>query len=300
MKVIYLQLPNIVSMNQSFPYIAELLRREQCVIVPDLGAFVAKRVGATIDTKRAVMLPPRMEVVFNSRIRHDDGMLTNFIARSEGISYKAAADEVGEFVRYAKRQINLGQPLMIGGVGTMRRTADGEAAFTVDRQNDLLTESYGLPSLPLRRATTAEHASIAVPSRVGRVAASVAILVGLLLVAPETRIDNAASYTKADISEMLVAPKTAPEVAAEKPMTDGPRYCLIVASFKTAVEADEYIAEQGRSGVSGLEKIRQRGNGRVRVSAASFDTRDEAVQRNRQLRRVAGFEKSWILRCDAR
>lgn len=287
-------------MNQSFPYIAELLRQEQCVIVPDMGAFVAKRVGATIDTKRGVLLPPRMEVVFNSRIKHDDGLLTDFIARQEGISYKAAAAQVSEFVRYATRQISQNSPLIIGGVGAIRRNANGETVFTAEQQNDLLTESYGLPTLPLRRATTeGTHLSTIVSGNVKRVAASVAILVGLLLIAPETRMDNAAGYAKADISEMLVAPKTLPE-QVEEPKAEGPRYCLIVASFKTKGEADEYIETQRRSGVSGLEKIQQRGNGRVRVAAASFETHDEAVQRNRQLRKVPGFEKSWILRCDAR
>lgn len=287
-------------MSQSFPYIADLLRREQCVIVPDMGAFVAKRVGATIDTKRGMLLPPRMEVVFNSRIKHDDGLLTDFIARQEGISYKAAAAQVSEFVAYAGRLMKQNTPLIIGGVGTMRRTTSGETVFMMEQQNDLLTESYGLPTLPLRRATTeGARLSTVVTGNVKRVAASVAILVGLLLIAPETRMDNTAGYAKADISEMLVSSKTLPE-AAEEPKAEGPRYCLIVASFKTAGEADEYIDMQRRSGVSGLEKIRQRGNGRVRVAAASFETHDEAVQRNRQLRKVPGFEKSWILRCDAR
>lgn len=286
-------------MNQLSTYINELLHEADCVIVPGLGAFVAYRVGAMIDAKRGMLLPPRKEVVFNGKLRHDDGLLTDYVARREGVGYAEAAAMVREYAEHVAGQLR--EPhgaVLIGGVGTLRMTAGGEISFTGDATNDLLTESYGLGVLAVR-AVGREAVRVRVPmvGDVRRAAVSAVLLIGLLLVSPSTKIDNQAGYAKADISEMFMSPKAAGAVV--EPADNAPRYCLIVASFRTEGEADDYIAAMSRSGVGGLEKVRTSGNGRVRIAAASFASHDEAVRENRRLRRVPGFEKSWILRCDA-
>ena len=68
-------------------YISDLLYRYDCVIVPDFGGFVANRIGAKVNNFTHTFSPPSKQLTFNSLLKHNDGLLANYIASSENISF---------------------------------------------------------------------------------------------------------------------------------------------------------------------------------------------------------------------
>ena len=69
-------------------YINDLLYRYDCVIVPDFGGFVTNRIGAKLNSDTHTFSPPTKQIAFNSHLKHNDGLLANYIASSEQISFE--------------------------------------------------------------------------------------------------------------------------------------------------------------------------------------------------------------------
>ena len=75
-------------------YISDLLYRYDCVIVPDFGGFVANRVGAQVNNFTHTFSPPTKQITFNGLLKHNDGLLANYIASSENISFEKASTAI--------------------------------------------------------------------------------------------------------------------------------------------------------------------------------------------------------------
>ena len=75
-------------------YINDLLYRYDCVIVPNFGGFVTHRIGAKLNSDSHTFYPPTKQIAFNSHLKHNDGLLTNYIASAEQISFEKAASAI--------------------------------------------------------------------------------------------------------------------------------------------------------------------------------------------------------------
>ena len=282
--------------------IVDLLREHNCVIVPGLGAFVGSRVGARYDEQRGLMLPPTKEVVFNSEIDHADGMLADAYARANGVSYAEAEGDLSSFVAEAHRQLEAGSPVVMADFGTLLPLPGGNVGFEPVSTLNLLTESYGMSAVSAERVRRRQPL---ISGKQVRQAVGYAAAIGALLLVSPTMNDT--DYMRADLSSAfasLSSPTAAleyvdAEVAesqeSEADIADAAddRYCIVVASFATAREANEFFEASKNRGISGLEVMDY--GGRQRVVAASFATQAEAVKANGEVRTVAGFGRAWVL-----
>lgn len=293
-------------------HIETLLVEHDCVIVKGLGAFVASRVSATIDKKRGVMLPPRKELVFNRSLNHNDGMLVGYIAEQEGLSVDEVSRQIDEYVAKVKKQLQINGRYEFAGLGVMRRMGK-ELSFVEDKSANLLSDSYGFAPLAIeeRRMSVKE---VVYSRGMRRFVASAAVLTGLLLVSPEVNdgeldsrsmvqtgyVDLLSSKAVAETAEEPVVTQesvTEEESVAEVQSVEPAKvskYYIVVGSFVGDRDADKYIADMRRRGVDGLVKVANGGK-RVRVTAGVFDNHDEAREKNKQLRRLSGFENAWVL-----
>ena len=71
-------------------YISDLLYRYECVIVPGFGGFVSNTISATVNNFTHTFNPPTKKLSFNSQLNNNDGLLANYIAASENISFEQA------------------------------------------------------------------------------------------------------------------------------------------------------------------------------------------------------------------
>ena len=63
-------------------HITDLLYRYDCVIVPEFGGFITNRIGAKLNESTQTFYPPTKQITFNSHLKHNDGLLANYIAET--------------------------------------------------------------------------------------------------------------------------------------------------------------------------------------------------------------------------
>src|SRR5690606_8086535 len=90
---------NFVFMQLS-NYIADLLYRYECVIIPGFGAFLTRSQSARIDESTHTFYPPSKVLSFNKQLQVNDGLLANYVASVEKCSYAMALQKVRNFASH--------------------------------------------------------------------------------------------------------------------------------------------------------------------------------------------------------
>ncbi len=183
-------------MSMIVQHIAYLLRSHDCVVVSGIGAFIARRINAHIDTENGLMYPPSRMLGFNSEIEHDDGLLASSVARQMNVSYDQALKTVATEADALRCQlINTGE-IALPRIGLLRRDQEGRITFEPFENNVVSSPYLGLRPIkiaPVKAASPAKetHPGLAanIRPRVHRrikAAASVALLIcmGALLTTP--------------------------------------------------------------------------------------------------------------------
>lgn len=127
-------------------YISELLYHHECVIIPDFGGFVSNYESAHIDRGKNLFHPPRKKVLFNSWLNSNDGILANFIAQSEGISYKAAMSVIEKFTSSCIKKMDAEKKVRLQGIGLLFKDENGNIQFEQETEINYLQQAFGLNS----------------------------------------------------------------------------------------------------------------------------------------------------------
>jgi hypothetical protein len=127
-------------------YISDLLYRYDCVIVPDFGGFVANRIGAKVNNFTHTFSPPSKQLTFNSLLKHNDGLLANYIASSENISFEKASTAISLSVIRWKNELQ-SKSVKIENLGSLSLTENKKIVFEPLTTVNYLTESFGLSTI---------------------------------------------------------------------------------------------------------------------------------------------------------
>lgn len=133
-------------MNTTGAYISKLLYRYECVIVPNFGAFLTRRQPASIDEATHTFDPPKKVISFNRQLQTNDGLLANFIATKEGISYEEAISKIDRYVFSIQEQMRKGETIEISGVGSFYLEEENTLQFEPNSSQNYLTETFGFSS----------------------------------------------------------------------------------------------------------------------------------------------------------
>lgn len=93
-----------------------LLEKNSRVIIPDLGAFIIRQKDP-------------YELVFNDLLAFNDGMLSEYIEKSEGISSGEAESRIAEYVESVKNRITKGEDVVLGELGSLAMDESGKIVF---------------------------------------------------------------------------------------------------------------------------------------------------------------------------
>jgi hypothetical protein len=127
-------------------YIKELLYTHECVIVPELGGFLAQYKGADLNIETNTIAPPCRQVSYNARLVNNDGLLCNYIAHATSVTYTQAQASLQHWVRTARALLLQRDTIHITGVGTLEQDELGAITFRPDGTN-FLPESYGMQAI---------------------------------------------------------------------------------------------------------------------------------------------------------
>ena len=129
-------------------HIGELLYYHDCVILPNLGGFIANYSSARVDTHRKLIHPPSKRILFNKHVKVNDGLLASKIVKEESISFEKANKVLSSFIHSVQKKINAGERVAFEKIGVLYLNKENNIQFIQDSTN-FLTSSYGLPSVDL-------------------------------------------------------------------------------------------------------------------------------------------------------
>lgn len=124
-------------------HISELLFEHDCVIVPDLGGFVANYAPAKIHPVQHTFTPPSKKIVFNKNLKNNDGLLANQIASTEKTTYPEALKYISYFVENIQAEFKKGAKVKIDEVGTLFLDVERNIQFEPGTTNFLL-DTFGM------------------------------------------------------------------------------------------------------------------------------------------------------------
>ena len=101
--------------------IVALLNNNFRVIIPDFGAFIIKQKEPKI-------------VVFNEFLKYDDGLLIEFMVKTEGMEKEMARQQLSDFAGYAARELEIGNIVAIEGLGMLQKESNGKIVFTAEHE----------------------------------------------------------------------------------------------------------------------------------------------------------------------
>ena len=127
-------------------YISDLLYRYECVIIPGFGAFLGHRVAARHDSELHTFFPPYKRLSFNAQLKENDGLLANYAASSENISYNQALQNVQEFAMQLHADLDNNKRIELDKIGTLSRNDAGKIDFEPASATNFLPEAFGLSS----------------------------------------------------------------------------------------------------------------------------------------------------------
>lgn len=134
-------------MSELSDIVGILLMRNNCVVIPNFGGFVASLVSAQVDVSKGIITPPKKALSFNRNLNNNDGLLISTLAQENRTSFDDASKIVTDKVDQIKSALNKGERVHFQNVGFLYINKAGSIAFEQDRFFNLLLSSYGLSNV---------------------------------------------------------------------------------------------------------------------------------------------------------
>lgn len=181
-------------MNLLIQHIEYLISRNDCVIIPRLGALLAQYSPARVDEVSGMLYPPRRNFTFNTGLRDNDATVAHSISKATGMPFQRATDYVNKEVDSMMHQLHSFGSLSLGKAGNLRYSASDDIYEFVPFADDRLSVATSwLPVVNAQQLTMAvndtdtttfvSQATRPIWSKVGRIAAVVALFIGIWFVA---------------------------------------------------------------------------------------------------------------------
>lgn len=284
-------------------YINDLLYRYDCVIVPNFGGFVTNKIGATISSDH-IFYPPSKQVSFNSNLKHNDGLLANYVASVNNISFEEANKKIADLVINWKEQLQTSS-VEISSIGSLSLTAEKQLIFEPDTNSNFLMESFGLATVnsqvierfkqevkPLIPADKKSKKGI--PAFV-KYAATAAILLTLGVVGYQNNQNTVLSEKQEQLEQKIqqatfVIDTPLPTINLN--IESSKKLHIIVGAFEFAENAEKKKTELQNKGFK-AKVLGKNKWGLIPVSSGGFATEKEAKKALRKARKF-GYGDAWI------
>jgi hypothetical protein len=125
----------------------DLLVHHNCVVIPEFGGFISKRISSRIDYQKGIVHPPSKHLLFNRFLTTDDGLLITSFAQVNRADYDSVKIELNRFVVELDKRLSNGEEVSFKHIGTLSRSEGGHYSFKQDHSFNLLADAYGLQDL---------------------------------------------------------------------------------------------------------------------------------------------------------
>jgi hypothetical protein len=122
--------------------VSDLLQFNECVTIPEFGAFVVNPATAQIDMAKNRLTPPGKKVTFNKKIVTNDGLVANALSINEGISYEDANVYLKSFVFDINAELKSKNIFELPAIGTFYKGTENALKFEPSEIESF--DSFGL------------------------------------------------------------------------------------------------------------------------------------------------------------
>lgn len=294
-------------------HISYLLQFHECVIIPEFGGFISNYKSAQIDSATRIFVPPSKEVIFNTKINKNDGLLINHLVDSEKIGYHQAQTVVLNFVDHIYSKLEQGEIIHLPGLGSLKYDRSGILIFTPQKRFDLV-DAYGLKPVSIEnlQPTQAQPEFTPRPAirvlnnrkDIVKIAASIALLLSLALFPLK---NNSLHFQSSNLNpiQLLMADKP----VIQNQVTDqaktnnndqqlklsdskGDPFILVGGSFQLFDNANQLQRTLTASGHKA--EIIEQENGLFRVVIDSFNNREKAMLAMKSYRSNHPGSNVWV------
>lgn len=275
-------------------YISDLLYRYECVIVPGFGGFVSNTISSTVNHFTHTFNPPTKKLSFNSQLINNDGLLANYIAASENISFEQAVSKID--IKVSQWQASLqNEKLLLNAIGSLELNKENKIVFEPIESNNYLASSFGLDSFQSTSIKRLEYKQKVTQLAISenrkspaylKYAATVAVFltIGALSwnsIQHKQAVTLANEYKEAVTNKIETATffinNPLPEINLDVVKKELPKkFHLIAGAFGEKANAHKKVAQLKRKGFN-AEIIGVNKWGLTQVSFESYTTRKEAV-----------------------
>ena len=127
-------------------YINNLLYRYDCVIVPGFGGFITNAISAKVNHFSNTFHPPTKQITFNAHLTNNDGLLANYMASSEDISFEKASEKIEAIVKDWNTTLT-SETIVIDKVGRLSLNQEQQITFEPASTSNYLTATFGMSPL---------------------------------------------------------------------------------------------------------------------------------------------------------
>ena len=131
-------------------HIEILLLSNDCVIVPELGGFMAHYVEARYDAEDGTFLPPLRTLGFNPQLKMNDSLLVQSYIEAYDISYPEALRRIEAEVAEVRQHLDAKGEYELNDIGTLRLNEEGNLIFEPCEAGILTPTLYGLSSFEMQ------------------------------------------------------------------------------------------------------------------------------------------------------
>ena len=128
-------------------HIEVLLLKHNCVIVPQLGGFIAQDVPARYVAEENIFLPPHRTVAFNPQLTLNDGLLVQSYMKVYDTNYPETVKLIDQAVSNLKSEIEEHGVYELNGIGKITTNIDGTYVFEPLEAGIISPSMYGLDAV---------------------------------------------------------------------------------------------------------------------------------------------------------
>lgn len=116
-------------MENLVKYTEKLIAHHNCVIIPELGAFLAHNVPASYNAEEGVFMPPHRTLGFNPQITIDDALLLSEYIDEQQLPYEDAGKALHKDVMHLRQELSTKSVVRFGELGTFSMNVTGNISF---------------------------------------------------------------------------------------------------------------------------------------------------------------------------
>ncbi|MDT0689654.1 SPOR domain-containing protein [Salegentibacter sp. F188] len=300
-------------------HIQDLLYRYECVILPGFGAFLSQKQSAHIDEDTQSFHPPKKTVSFNRQLQKNDGLLANYIAEAEKVSYSNSVYAISEFAASLEKSLEEDKQADLANIGKFILSSEGTLAFEPYDKVNYFTDSFGLDSFqagvvnrevykkqveeieektPFLFTPERRKSSYLKYAAVGIIALGLSGLAGLNIYSDQVSKHNIAEQQEAEgqLQQQIqqatfIIDNPLPAITFNVDKQSG-NYHIVAGAFRieenAAKKVDELRAEGHKARLIGANKY-----GLHQVVYSSHQTRRDAINMLREVKK--SNESAWLL-----